>query len=275
MNMNKTVTSVALVMSMAGISAPAQSAVLDFEWNGLFTMLSPNGGAVKNTSYPYYGDPTWGYGMRTQINGTMQFDTYTGHGTGSIVPFDFFDGGPPVFHDVNFQTIGDGFGGAGSLVIGQMLFDWKGNNNISVGIVLDASGVFAALQAGMMPGDTVTTADCALGGALAGSCAVPASNNIAFVYYGQLPIGAAPVVTTTYNSDGVSIIGNDVIGGSPMLDEPLSGYSINLDMTSVTLTQCWDCGVVPVPATVWLFGSGLLGLLAAGRFRKGRIYVDV
>jgi hypothetical protein len=48
-----------------------------------------------------------------------------------------------------------------------------------------------------------------------------------------------------------------------MIDGPLMGFSINLDITTMTVTE------VPVPAAVWLLGSGLLGLVGFAR-RKAK-----
>ena len=37
-----------------------------------------------------------------------------------------------------------------------MLFDWNMNNNINVGIILDAAGFFGAVAGGLATSDTVT-----------------------------------------------------------------------------------------------------------------------
>jgi len=232
------------------ISAPVEAAILDFDFDGLFTMVYGSGAPTQNTSYPYYGDTTWGYGKRTQVTGTLTFDTDTGVGTGTIAPFEFFASGPIVFHDFVISSIGDGAGGPGSLIMGNMLFDWK-STNISVEIVLDAAGLFGAVVGGMAVGDTVS-----------GVGVTAATENMP----GNLPMGPVPIATTTYDTDGVNITGDDGIGGSPMDNGPFIGFNMNFDMTSVTMTAI--SGVVPVPAAIWLFGSGLLGLAGLMRRRK-------
>lgn len=261
MNFKKTALSAAVVAALGGaVVVPAEAAVLDFSWNGLFTILNSANAPTQNTSYPYYGDPTWGYGIRTQLTGTAQFDTDTGAGTATVNPFEFFASGPAVAHDITMQAVGNGMGGPGTLVAGAMLFDWNNNNNISVGIVLDAAGMFGAMMGGLTPGQVIT------GGA------VPASDGIA---KGKYPIGPSPMATTSfdteYHNGGAIISGDDGIGGSPMDNGPFIGFSANFDITEMTFNNCIaNCGPppVPVPAAVWLFGSGLLGLVGVARRRK-------
>ena len=62
--------------------------------DGLFTMLTSVGAPLQNTSYPYYGDTTWGYGKRTQMGGLLSYDATQRTGAVSINPFDFYNGGP-------------------------------------------------------------------------------------------------------------------------------------------------------------------------------------
>ena len=282
MNFKKTALSAAVVASLVGVIAPAQAANLTFDWTGTFTMLNSLGQYVANSDFasvsPYYGN-------RTPITGTMTFDTVTGAGTGTVGAFNFFGAGPAVAHSITMQSIGDGMGGPGTLVFGSMLFDWNSNNNISVQVVLDAAGLFAALPT-LANGGTVNQTSCA---AVGSGCAVAASDGVNAgtakkpVYYSM---GALPVAMTTYNvnnagtaigggtyttSTGVVTYGsNDAIGGTFMDNGPFVGFNANFDMLSVTLTGCTDCNPnpVPVPAAVWLFGSGLLGLAGIARRRK-------
>ena len=253
MDAKKTLLNTAVIAAMSGaIIAPAQAVTLEFAFDGLLTIVSPVGDPTQNTSYPYYGDTTWGYGKRTQISGTLSFDTVTGAGTGTISPYEFFASGPAYTSDVNYQLVGDGAGGPGSLIIGNMLFDWNSANYISIDIVLDAAGLFGCVHAGMTVGNTCTGI-----GALGGTEYMK----------GDLPMGPLPIATSTLDTDGVSITGDDGVGGSPMDNGPFSDFNLNLDMTSVTMTG-YTPSPIPVPAAVWLFGSGLIGLVGFARRRN-------
>lgn len=137
--------------------------------------------------------------------------------------------------------------------------------------MFDASGLFAALSGGLPPvGSVIDQASCA-----GLPCATPASNNIR---KGKYPIGPVPVATSSFNVAGdagfgttigmLSLGSDDGIGGSPMTHGQFSGFNANFDMTSVSLIIEPPPPPLPVPAAVWLFGSGLAGLLAIARRRK-------
>lgn len=255
MNMKKSLLSAAVAATLsAAVATSAQADTLQMSFDGLFTMVNAAGAPNQNTSYPYYGDTTWGYGLRTPISGTMEFDTVTGAGTGIVGSFEFFGAGPAIPHDITFQAVGDGAGGPGPFLIGNMLFDWNGTNNIAVEIVLDGSGFFGALGGGLSIGDTVS-----------GVGSIPGTDGI---NKGKFPIGPAPIATSTIDTDGSVFTGDDGIGGSPMDNGPFPDFNANFDFTSVTLDNVIPAPAVPVPAAVWLFGSGLLGLVGVARRRK-------
>lgn len=67
------------------------------------------------------------------------------------------------------------------------------------------------------------------------------------------PSGVIDLVSTDPDGDGML--------GVPMLDGPFEGFNWSYNLT---LTP----QAVPVPAAVWLFGSGLLGLIAIGKRKK-------
>ena len=53
----------------------------------------------------------------------------------------------------------------------------------------------------------------------------------------------------------------DGIPGLSMIDGPFGGYNANFNFTAAP-------AAIPVPAAVWLFGSGLLGLVGVARRKK-------
>lgn len=253
--LKRTTLSAALIGIIGSTAiSPARAETIELSWNGLFTWLDSSGSALQNTSYPYYGDPTWGYGFRTPTSGTLSLDSTTGTGTGSIDSFNFLNQGTIVWHDITMQAIGDGAGGSGDLIISNMQFDWNGNNNVPVQMVLDASGLFGALGNGLNVGDS-----------LSGVGAIPASDGIR---KGLFPISSAPIATTSLNTDGIALTGDNGIGGSPMGGGPFGLSSFNFDMTTVTLHNEGDLLLSPIPAAAWLFGSGLIGLIGVARRKR-------
>jgi hypothetical protein len=266
-NFKRTAVAAAVTAAVGGFSAPASAIVIDGTFNGLFTLIDPGGVALNNSnavSPPYYG---W----RTPVTGTLSFDTDTGGGTGTITPFSFAGGGLAAATAVTFQAIGNGTGGAGNLVLGNLGFNWSGNNGIPVSIVMDATGFFGAVGGGLTTGDVVS-----------GAGALPASEGQLFggKQSYTLPIGPVPMATTTFNTTDIGTVGlgtnpsgtlpltDDGIGGSPMKAGPFPLWNANFDLSEVTVTSVSGGSVVPVPAAVWLFGSGLVGLVGVARRRK-------
>ncbi|MDA8364873.1 MAG: VPLPA-CTERM sorting domain-containing protein [Gammaproteobacteria bacterium] len=291
-------TALCLAMTAAlGASAAASASTINFSFNGLFTMLSSTGAAFANTSA---ASNSWS-GNRTDITGTMSFNTTTGSGTGTVTPFAFFNGSSDaVAQSINFQSIGNGNCTStgcqpGTLVLGNMLFNWSGNNGIPVSIVLDASGLFTAMNTpGFGVGTTINQSS-------AGDV-LPASNYMTTGAKHQFTwqIGAVPIATTTWNttligaactgtngascsgrnpSGGLPLIADTAvpanytvaqtgIGGNPMIAGPFPGDNANFDITSMTVTSITGVQPVPVPAAVWLLGSGLLGLVGVARRKR-------
>ena len=273
MNLKKTALASAVAITM-GMSTSASADVIGMSFSGLFTMLNPDGSIVAN------GDSTLAYGLRTAVTGTASFDTATGAGTGNFTPFSFFGNGVAAATSISFQAIGDGMGDPnGTLVLANMGFNWNSNNGIPVSIVMDAAGFFGAVQGGLSVSQT-----------LSGSGAVPASNNASF-FGVNIPIGPSPMVTTTWDTTAIgtvalgtnpsgtlplvadTVVNTNVttgsetgIGGSPMLAGPFAGNSANFAFTSIHIDSITS--EVPVPAAVWLFGSGLIGLVGVARRRK-------
>ena len=280
-------TAVAAALGLAALPQAATADIITADWTGLFTMLDPTGAALDNGSLPKGTNR-----FQTPVTGTMTFDTVTGVGSATLVPFDFFSSSAPAeAAGIDLQAIGDGMGGEGSLVLGNMLFNWGGNIGIPVSLVLDAAGFFGGLQAGLIMDGDLTQAE------VAGFGAVPASDGTyTNATYGYLGLGPVPMATTEWNTSfapgcstgscmGVSPSGalplvtdtaanlNEYaqgdgvgIGGNPMADGPFTGFNANFDITA--MTNIVVTSEVPVPAAIWLFGTGLAWLV--GVARRGR-----
>jgi hypothetical protein len=283
MNIKKTLLATAVTTAMGATAIEAQADhIFSADWSGLFTILNSSGTGLQNSSYPYYGDTTWGYGFRTQVSGTMSFDLGLGYGSATVNSFDFFAGGPAQATTITMQVIDP----VNSLVQVNMGFNW-GSGGIPVSLILDARGFFGAISGGFATSDTIDQAT------VAGYGALPASNGM---NKNKFPVGPVPMATTTLDTQLIStasaacaadvangdangnclglnpsselgvIAGDDGIGGSPMISIPFAGFNANFDITAIHINAVTS--EVPVPAAVWLFGSGLIGLIGVAKRKR-------
>jgi len=301
MNMKKTLLSAAIVSAL-GISASASADTITGSWTGWFTMIQANGAVTANSDYTTCSANgstgtnsmfNAGTCVRTAVSGTLGFDTATGAGTGTVNAFSFFAKGNALATTITFQAIGDGVGGPGTLVLGNMGFNWNNNNGIPVSIVLDAQGFFAMAAGGLTASQTVTGAfgvlpasdNTVVGGntfpmgAAVMATTIHNTTDIGTVVLGTNPSGTLPLVTDTVVD---STTGETGLGGSPMPTGPFAGFNANFDIMSMHVDSCTETGdnpgpnptagcavaAVPVPAAVWLFGSGLVGLAGIARRKK-------
>ena len=287
-NIQKTAIASAVAIAL-GTVAPLEQAHADiyqFDTNIIFTMLDPDGNALANTSIAR------GNQYQTATTGTLTLNTGTGAGSATIAPFDFFSKGPASAKGVQLQTIGDGMGGAGNLMLGNMTFDWNANIGIPVTIVWDATGLLTSLPAGGLADGTVIT----------GTGVAPESDGTyvgsGFGNAGYLSLGPTPIATTTWNATATAeciqppasppsppptgcmtvnpsgglplLVDNKAnlnksygsptqvtgIGGVPMWDGPFTGFNANFDFTSLTVTSFQDT----TPPDLALIGNAIINL---------------
>ena len=244
---------------------------------------------IPNTYYAGAINTIHGWkGRRTPISGTIAYDTFTGAGVGTVNPFFFFGDTPGSGDATNIaRTPGITFQAIDTIgtLVGSMMFSWNGGG-LSVSIVMDASGLFASLPAMIAGGPTSN---------VSGVGALPATDNINFGsarFADFLPLGPTPIATKTLNALGcegqllatqvdantINPTGNiancdlsqdDGIGGSPLVSSAFADHNLNLDFMSIhydsfAITE----PPVPLPPAVWLFGSGLLGLISLARRKR-------
>jgi len=77
MNNKKTILCLSLTAILGTYINTTEAAVITADFNGLFTMMEHNDNyAAQNVANSYYYDATWGYGLRTQISGSLTYDTW-------------------------------------------------------------------------------------------------------------------------------------------------------------------------------------------------------
>lgn len=265
MNFKKIAITIAISTVIGTQTSTTMASLPPINFEGLFTLQDGNNTTIANASNPYYYDATWGYGLRTQISGTLQIDPNTGAGVGTINPFEFLQAGPAIASNFELQAIGNG------LLLGNLDYNWN-SSDMTVQIVLDATGLFNAYIQGFSPWSIIDQSTCA---SYALNCATPATDGIK---KGSYPIGPVPIASTTFNTVGqngygttvnmLSLGTDDGIGGSPLDNGPFQGLSANFDITSISMGSVSSIETVPVPTAIWLFGSGLIGLVGFARRRK-------
>ena len=238
----------------------ASAAIIEFHFTGQYTLVD-----------------AFGINMdRQAIDSTLTFDDNLGTGFAAgmtIANFDTF-GATANIYDISLERIT-----GTDLIIGNMLADWNGNNGVPLSTVWDATGLFAAIDYGLQSSDVISGTNLIRGGSTIANVgsATPASDGPG---YDQ---GPAPLAVTTWNTStlctpGIDCIGNalsggwpltdDGMAGSPMVDGPFPGLSVNFDIGSGNSLTVLSVSAVPVPAAVWLFGSGLLCLISFARKKQ-------
>lgn len=256
-----------LFISAALNVSPVSAAIFEFLFTGQYTLIDPLGNVMD----------------QQPISSTFTYNSALGTGsTAAALTIDNFDtfGNTATIYDISLELT------SGTLVLGNMLADWGGNFGVPLSTVWNASGMINAIVFGLQEGDVISGTNLIRGGDVifdVGS-ALPASDGLAFggagsyLNQGPAPLAVTTLNTTTVCTPGVDCLGNahsggapftdDFIAGSPMIDGPFTGLSVNFDIGSGHSLTVLSISDVPAPAAIWLFGSGLLGLIGMSGRKK-------
>jgi hypothetical protein len=200
-----------------------------FTWTGTFFNSSSDYTGSASTSNATIASPTLFFGKKWTAHTVQIF------GPGSY-SFDtaVANGGANIEAGTQSMTVGAGQIGA------HMLFDWNNNISIDVVNVWNINGTFSGCDT---PTAAPTAHNCLWSGTL---------NSVG---------NSASTVFSVHSTDN----DGDTTLGVPMAPGgPFAGNNANFNLQGVALAE----SAVPVPAAVWLFGSGLLGLVGIARRKK-------
>lgn len=231
----------------------SQAAIINFDFTGRLILTDADG-------FPLLNDGS----TVTDIAASLTFNTVTGLGGNSAdnnlsvtMNAADFAGTPPTFHDVSMTRQGES-----NLIDGIILVDWDGNVDMSLHVEWDATGLFNAIDLGLQPGDVLSGTDLYF----------DANEN--GVYDAGTDIYRADIGSATPYSDFVPSPFHIAGGPAPMAatinsigltEGPFPGTKGYFDIGTGNSIHITSVSPVPVPAAVWLFGSGLLGLIGVAR----------
>ncbi len=255
----------ATLLSSALLSTPVSAAIYEFHFTGQYTLL----------------DPIGNYADQQAISSTLIYDDNSGSGFSAgmtITNFDTF-GATASIYDITLQREANT-----NFIIGNMLVDWSGATGIPLSMVWDATGLFNAIDFGLQAGDVISGTNLKRNGVIIAdvNSATPASDGVAtnispgsFLNQGPAPLAVTTWNTTTLCTPRVDCMGNALSGGAPFFDDGISGsalidgpfpdFNVSFDIGSGNSLTLLNVSTVPVPAAVWLFGSGLIGLIGFTR----------
>lgn len=225
----------------------SQSAVITFDFTGQFSIAGIGDDQTGSAYVP--------------IAASLTYDTEDDVGNSDLsitMTESFFGNGAVTFHDVTMNRQS-----GTNLLNGEMLVDWGISTNMTMLIEWDASGLFNAINHGLQVGDVLSGSDLyndANGNGVQDAGEFIMDITSATPYADTLqanllnPQGSAPMAATA-NSIG-------------LIDGPFIGIRGLVDIGSGNSMHVTSVSTVPVPAAVWLFGSGLIGLAGFARRKK-------
>jgi hypothetical protein len=237
-----------------------------------FTLLTPNGYVVGGTN---------NVNMVWNGNAYTSSSDYTGPGGPSNITAStttLFFGYAWTAHDIQVFLPGtysfDTALGGGAAEIGMlsatvplgsfgvhMLFDWNGNLNIDVFVVAAMNSMFG-------PGIGSSTQKTTSGAFKCGTGAGGTQEIQNCLYDGKDWVNGditnKPAGDQTWMLASVDGNGDGIMGIPMNMGGPFPGFNANFNANMSPVPPA----AVPVPAAVWLFGSGLIGLLGVAKRRK-------
>jgi hypothetical protein len=253
----------ALYLTVA-LPITAHSTIISFHFTGNIMIASGSGTecAAPFNNIDEFGSPIW----LTPISASLNYNTVSGFGGSDLsITMPSFLGSPATLHDITLKHET-----STNLIQGNILVDWSGNLNMPMHIEWDATGLLNAITYNLKTGDTIS--GTTLKQDTNGDGNFDTFNNVfsATPYSDTLwdkvtfplptPEGPAPLAATS-SSLGLGFdIDRNFIGGTTF--DGIAGL-INIGSgNSLTVTSI---STVPVPTAIWLFASGLIGLIGVAR----------
>ena len=141
----KTLVAALAMTALPGITPNASATSFGMDFHAYITLTNAAGTPVNNTSF--VNEPRF-HGWRSPISGKMVMDIGPNgmRGTATFEPFPFM-GSEASGQDISFVPVSTVLNiPTSSLLLGNMLFNWNGNNGIPVSIVLDMGDLTTALM---------------------------------------------------------------------------------------------------------------------------------
>lgn len=233
------------------LPAASQADLITFNFTGGLVVTDPLGTIITNNGSPV-----------TAVAARLTYDTISGVGSsGLAITMSGFMGSGATFHDISMTHVS-----GSSLITGRALVDWGGNTNMPLHIEWNATGLFNAINYGLQAGDIISGSNLYrdINGNGVGdpgefltnvSSATPYSDILQRQQGYHSLQGPAPMAAT---SGSMGLDNTTGLGG-------VRGY---IDIGSGNSMHVVSVTPVPIPAAVWLFGSGLLGLFGVASRRK-------
>ena len=235
-------------LGLLALPLASHAAIITFDFTGRLVVAGPDG-TIAGPAY-------------TPLSASLTYNTVSGFGSSplSITMDDPYFGAGATFHDISWTYQ------AGNLVNAQILVDWNENYNMPLHIEWDVTGLVNALgySGGLQVGDILSGTNLyrdtnGNGIGEAGEwladiySATPYSDSLQFLDVNRQ--GPAPLAATS--------------GSLGLLSGPFTGIRGYIDIGSGNSMYVTSVSAVPIPAAVWLFGSGLFGLIGIA-YRKKR-----